>query len=68
MTGSLADMVDGQAIARKNDLVDCAEHGVNPIAEGDLTMLLDGQPVALEGHHATCGCILASRQKTLSLC
>jgi uncharacterized Zn-binding protein involved in type VI secretion len=67
MTGSQVDAIDGRAAARKDDLVECAAHGTNPIAEGDLSTLLDGQPAALEGHHASCGCVLVSLQKTLSL-
>jgi uncharacterized Zn-binding protein involved in type VI secretion len=66
ITGSDADTVDGKAIARKGDLVDCAEHGVNPIAEGDATNSFDGKPVALHGHRAACGCMLVSRTATLS--
>ncbi|APR35267.1 PAAR domain-containing protein [Paraburkholderia sp. SOS3] len=66
-TGSQADAVDGRSIARKTDLVDCAAHGVNPIAEGDSSTMFDGLPVALEGHRASCGCLLVSRRKTLAL-
>lgn len=67
VAGSQADGIDGRPVARKNDLVDCAEHGINPIAEGDFSTMLDGQPAALEGHHASCGCVLVSQQMTLSL-
>jgi uncharacterized Zn-binding protein involved in type VI secretion len=58
ITGSAMDTIDGRAIARRGDLVDCPLHGVNPIIEGDPATLLDGRPVALEGHRAQCGCRL----------
>lgn len=67
MTGSSMDTVDGKAIARRTDMVDCAKHGINPITEGDESFLIDGEPAALEGHHARCGCTLVSRAATLSI-
>jgi uncharacterized Zn-binding protein involved in type VI secretion len=62
ITGSSADTVDGKAITRKTDLVDCAKHGINPVIEGDESFLIEGQPVALERHRASCGCTLVSRR------
>ncbi|REG61371.1 putative Zn-binding protein involved in type VI secretion [Paraburkholderia sp. BL6669N2] len=67
ITGSQVDVVDGKAIARKGDLVACPEHGVNPIVEGDESLMVDDKPVALEGHHAACGCALVSACHTLSV-
>ncbi|WP_296229253.1 PAAR domain-containing protein [Ralstonia sp. UBA689] len=67
ISGSSADSVDGKAVARRNDLADCAKHGVNPIAEGDPSMLVNGEPASLEGHHASCGCVLVSVRATLSV-
>jgi len=37
-------------------------HGVNAISEGDDTCLVDGKPVALEGHRTECGCQLIGSQ------
>lgn len=68
VSGSSSDRIDGKAIARKGDLVNCPQHGINPIIEGDASCTLDGRPVALEGHHAECGCALVSRRQTLSVC
>ncbi|WP_168791677.1 PAAR domain-containing protein [Paraburkholderia aromaticivorans] len=65
--GSEVDNLDGRKVARKGDQVNCAEHGVNPIAEGDDSTLVDDRPVALEGHRASCGCTLVSRQQTSSV-
>jgi len=65
--GSGADTVDGKAVARKTNLVECAKHGVNPINEGDESCLVGDEPVALEGHHASCGCTLVSLGATLSM-
>ncbi|WOD18939.1 PAAR domain-containing protein [Paraburkholderia kirstenboschensis] len=67
ITGSDVDSVDGKGIARQGDLVDCTEHGVNPIAEGDESSIFSGKPVALHGHRAECGCSLVSRTGTLSV-
>lgn len=67
LSGSGEDKVDGKAIARKSDLVRCAKHDVNPIDEGDHSFLIDGKPVALEGHRAGCGCALVSRRVTLAI-
>ncbi|SDG68339.1 PAAR domain-containing protein [Paraburkholderia phenazinium] len=66
-TGSSADIVDGKQIARKGDTVECKEHGTQTISEGDEAGMVGGQPVALQGHHAACGCTLVSRGTTLSI-
>lgn len=67
LSGSGADTIDGKAVARRNDLVDCRKHGKNAIAEGEPSCLAGGEPVALEGHHASCGCVLVSVHRTLSV-
>ena len=67
MEGSEVDDMDGRKVARKGDQVNCVEHGINPIAEGDNSTLVDNRPVALEGHRASCGCTLMSRQQTSSV-
>lgn len=66
-TGSSADLVDGKQIARKGDTVECKEHGTQTISEGDEAGMVGGSPVALHGHHASCGCTLVSRAATLSM-
>lgn len=50
----------GVAIARKGDLCTCPlpGHGVCAIAEGDPDVLIEGIPVALEGHKTACGALL----------
>ena len=65
ISGSKWDTIDGRSIARLGDDVDCPEkypdgrpHGVNRIAEGDASMLVDGRAVALAGHRSECGCVL----------
>jgi uncharacterized Zn-binding protein involved in type VI secretion len=65
--GSHADIVDGKAVARKGDTVECKQHGTQTIAEGDGTSMIGGSPVALQGHRATCGCTLLSRGATISM-
>ncbi|AOY94413.1 hypothetical protein BKK79_20890 [Cupriavidus sp. USMAA2-4] len=68
ITGSFSDVLDGKPIARLGDLVDCPAkypdgrpHGVNPIVEGDASMLVSGKPVALHGHRSACGCSLIGK-------
>jgi uncharacterized Zn-binding protein involved in type VI secretion len=51
---------DDLGVARKGDLIDCPEHGINPIIEGDPDFTDDGIPVALHGHRGACGCTLIS--------
>jgi uncharacterized Zn-binding protein involved in type VI secretion len=65
ISGSPRSSIDGRAVARKGDSVDCPQrypggrpHGVNPIVEGTDKYLIDGIPVALEGHRTECGCVL----------
>jgi uncharacterized Zn-binding protein involved in type VI secretion len=65
--GSGADNIDGRKIARKGDPVKCAEHGMNSIDEGDSETLVGERPVALEGHHASCGCALVSVSVTAAV-
>lgn len=65
--GSAVDSIDGRNVARKGDTVECNQHGANVIDEGGNSTLVDDKPVALEGHHAVCGCTLVSRQPTLSI-
>jgi len=49
---------DDLGVARKGDLIDCPEHGVNEIIEGDPDFTDRGIPVALHGHRCACGCTL----------
>ncbi|MEJ8824244.1 PAAR domain-containing protein [Variovorax humicola] len=65
ITGSEIDVIDGRPIARLGDLVDCpvrypggVPHGINRIIEADVTTMLNGRPIALEGHRTECGCTL----------
>lgn len=58
MTGSPHDQVNGRRIACLGDEVHCPQHGVNRIVEGDTSTLLDGRPIALEGHRTQCGSTL----------
>ncbi|MES2741489.1 MAG: PAAR domain-containing protein [Pseudomonadota bacterium] len=54
--------VMGVAVARKGDQCSCPHRGHDDcvIAEGDPTMLIDGIPVAFEGHKTSCGAVLIS--------
>ncbi|MDB5768238.1 MAG: repeat containing protein [Collimonas fungivorans] len=65
ISGSPTHNILDKPIARLGDLVECPlvypggkPHGVNKIIEGHSTFILDGIPVALEGHKTECGCTL----------
>lgn len=55
-------MVKGLAVARKGDRCICPIQGHQNcvIAEGDPEVLIDGIPVAFDGHKTTCGAVLIS--------
>lgn len=57
-----ASTVMGVAVARKGDRCFCPlkGHEVCVIAEGDPSVLIDGVPVAFEGHLTSCGAKLLS--------
>jgi len=52
----------GVAVARKGDACFCPikGHQICVIAEGDPKVLIDGVPVAFEGHATSCGAKLIS--------
>ncbi len=52
----------GIPIARLGDAVSCPVHGVNAIASGDPTCIIDGQPVARNGDVTQCGAVIRHRQ------
>lgn len=53
-------LCDGLPIACLGDAVECNLHGRTEIDEGSELFLMDGRPVALDGHHCACGCTLVS--------
>ena len=56
----------GVAVARQGDRCLCPlrGHEICSIAEGDPQVLIDGVPVAFEGHKTTCGATLISTMPT----
>lgn len=58
--------VMGRRVARVGDPCSCPipGHGNCAIAEGDPAVLMDGIPVAFEGHRTTCGAALISTVPT----
>jgi uncharacterized Zn-binding protein involved in type VI secretion len=65
ITGSPFTDVDGTPVARVNDQATCPRHkGAYPIVDGDSTLIVDGQPVALHGSSLACGCKVLSAQQT----
>jgi uncharacterized Zn-binding protein involved in type VI secretion len=62
MTAAPHSTVLGVAVARKGDRCSCPlpGHGVCEITEGDPKVLIDGVPVAFEGHRTSCGATLVS--------
>lgn len=70
ISGSSTDAIDDRPIARMGDLVDCPArypdgrpHGINPIVEGDDSVIVSGKPVALHRHRSQCGCTLIGTTK-----
>jgi uncharacterized Zn-binding protein involved in type VI secretion len=62
ISASSTMFMHGKPVARIGDSVDCPRegHGITKIIEGDQYFMDRGKPVALDGHHAACGCILIS--------
>jgi uncharacterized Zn-binding protein involved in type VI secretion len=65
ITGSPNHDVDGKAIARLGDKVECPQcypggkpHGINKIITAHSTVTVDGIPVAVHGSSTECGCKL----------
>lgn len=58
--------VHGIAVARKGDSCTCPipGHGICVIAEGDSKVLINGIPVAFDGHKTSCGATLISTAPT----
>src|SRR5690606_21211943 len=64
LTGSSFTGIDGLPVARVTDQATCPNHkGAFPIVDGDSTIIVDGQPVALHGSSLACGCkVLSAKQ------
>ena len=64
ITGSSFTDIEGVPVARVNDQATCPRHkGAFPIVDGDSTMIVDGQPVAVHGSSLSCGCkVLSANQ------
>jgi uncharacterized Zn-binding protein involved in type VI secretion len=62
VAASSKSFVMGVAVARKGDACTCPKPGHSgcTIAEGDKNVLIDGVPVAFEGHKTSCGATLMS--------
>ena len=64
LTGSPFTDIDGKSVARVTDMAMCPKHkGAFPIVDGDSTLIIDGQPVALHGSSLACGCKVLSAQQ-----
>ena len=64
VTGSSFTDIDGIPVARVTDQATCPRHkGAYPIVDGDNTLIVDGQPVALHGSSLACGCKVLSAQQ-----
>ena len=67
VSASPTTIINGKQVARLGDAVTCPRpgHGNVVIVEGDPAWLVDGLPVALEGHKTSCGATLISTLPTL---
>lgn len=64
ISGSPCTDIDGKPVSRVNDQATCPAHkGVFPIVDGDATIIIDGQPVALHGSSLACGCTVLAVQQ-----
>lgn len=65
VSGSPYRVLYGKNVARLGDKVSCPKNGHTNcvIIEGDPSWLVDGKPVALEGHLTSCGAVLFSTLK-----
>ena len=63
LTGRQNPEIDLDLFASVGDRVTCNIHGENCIAEGAPNATIDGRPIALEGHKASCGCSLVASNK-----
>lgn len=57
-TGSPTRTVNGKAVARVGDTVNCPLHGQNPITGPATTVQLEGKSVARVGSTAQCGAVV----------
>lgn len=65
ITGSPETDINGRSVCRLNDMATCPRHrGTFPIIGGcDMTIAIDGQPVAVDGALLSCGCrVMAGSQ------
>lgn len=53
----------GVGIARMGDKTVCPMHGPVPIVSGDMTLIVDGKPVARHGDLTGCGATLIAGQQ-----
>ena len=55
----------GIQVARVGDMVQCPKkgHGTCPIVSGDITLIIDGKPVARHGDKTSCGASLIASQQ-----
>ncbi|MFV1845785.1 PAAR domain-containing protein [Stenotrophomonas maltophilia] len=65
ITASNRTDIEGMGVARVGDKATCPHmhKGVFAIVEGDSTIIIDGQPVALDGCALACGCRVTSSQQ-----
>ena len=66
IAASSTSFVNGIAVARQGDECVCPITGHSPcvIVEGDPTVLIDGVPVAFQGHKTSCGATLIASVAT----
>ncbi|WP_066752081.1 PAAR domain-containing protein [Proteus myxofaciens] len=50
----------GKPVACVGDRAICNKHGETYIIEGASNSTINGKPIALDGHHCACNCILVS--------
>ncbi|MBN6152795.1 PAAR domain-containing protein [Xanthomonas sp. AmX2] len=65
VTGSPYTDIEGAPVARVGDKAVCPLHkGAFPIVDGDPTITIDGQAVALDGAKLACGCSVTTQRQS----
>ena len=60
ITGSDNVFANGIGVARVNDLVNCAQHGIKLLIEGSDTVWVNGRGCVRVGDQAECGAIVTA--------
>ncbi len=58
VTGAASSFVNGMAIARVGDMLNCPQHGMQAITSGSAGLMVEGKEAARAGDLCACGAVL----------